>query len=270
MPDRDPPLLLILGGTADAAGLARRLAAERPEIEVLTSLAGRVRDPKPLPGRVRIGGFGGAEGLADFLRQNRVALVVDATHPFAARISANARAACDAVGVPRLQIRRPEWPRHPDDRWIETDTTEEAARRLPATGNRAFLTVGIGELAPFADLPDVWCLVRVVDPPAAPLLAGPHLALAARGPFAEADDTALMRDHRIDVLVTKHAGGNATYGKIAAARKLGIPVLMIRRPPAEPGDTATPEAAMAWIAEKLENKAGRCPDPQGVAAPLTP
>jgi precorrin-6A/cobalt-precorrin-6A reductase len=251
MPDRKAPLILILGGTADAATLARRLAVERPEVEVLTSLAGRVRNPRPLPGRVRIGGFGGAEGLAAFLRDARVALAIDATHPFAAQISAHARAACDAAGVPRLQIRRPEWPRHADDRWIETDTTEEAALRLPGIGRRAFLTVGVGELAPFADLPGVWCLVRVVDPPAAPLLSGPHLALAARGPFAEADEIALMRKHRIDVLVTKHAGGDATYGKIAAARKLGIPVLMIRRPPAEPGDTAPPEGAMAWIAEKL-------------------
>ncbi len=256
-----PPLVLILGGTADAAAIARRLAAERPDLDVLTSLAGRVKTPRTPPGRLRVGGFGGVAGLAAFLREARVAAVIDATHPFAARISANARAACDAAGVPRLQIRRPEWPRHPEDRWIEVDTTEDAALRLPGIGRRAFLTVGVGELAPFADLPGVWCLVRVVDPPAAPLLNGPHLTIAARGPFAEADDADLMRRHAIDVLVTKHAGGEATQGKLAAARKLGIPVLMIRRPPAEPGDAAPPEAATDWVGNLLKRWGRSCDRP---------
>jgi len=251
MPDREAPLVLILGGTADATAIARRLT-EVGECRVLTSLAGRVKSPKPPPGAVRVGGFGGAEGLRAFLVENRVAAVIDATHPFAARISANARAACDAAGVPRVQIRRPEWPRHPDDRWVEVATTEDAAVRLPSLGRRAFLTVGVTELGPFQDLPEIWCLVRVVDPPEKPLLNGPHLTVAARGPFAEEDDRRLMAEHGIDVLVTKHAGGAATYGKLAAARTLGIPVLMIRRPPAEPGDTAAPEEALAWLRGKTK------------------
>ncbi|WP_337996503.1 cobalt-precorrin-6A reductase [Oleispirillum naphthae] len=249
MPDREPPRILILGGTADAAAIAASLVATgtcRP----LTSLAGRVKSPQMPPGEVRIGGFGGAEGLRAFLTENRIKAVIDATHPFAAQISANARAACDAAGVPRLQVRRPEWPRHPADRWVEADSTQDAAQRLPALGRRAFLTVGVTELQPFRNLADTWCLVRVVDPPEKPLLDGPHRTLAARGPFAEEAERALMSDYAIDVLVTKHAGGNATYGKLAAARGLGIPVLMIRRPAAEPGDTAQAEDALAWLRGK--------------------
>jgi len=249
MPDREPPRILILGGTADAMAVAKALA-EAGGCRVLTSLAGRVKSPQMPPGEVRIGGFGGAEGLRAFLAESRIAAVIDATHPFAAQISANARTACDAAGIPRLQIRRPEWPRHPADRWVEVDTTEDAARRLPALGRRAFLTVGVTELGPFRTLPQTWCLVRVVDPPAQPLLDGPHATLAARGPFAEAAERALMTEYAIDVLVTKHAGGNATYGKLAAARDLGIPVLMIRRPPAEPGDTAEARDALAWLRGK--------------------
>ena len=256
MPD-PKPLVLILGGTADAIRIATQLVAQG-RYRVLTSLAGKVKSPKPLPGETRIGGFGGAAGLESFLIQNDVAAVVDATHPFAAQMSANARVACTAAQIPRLQIRRPEWPRSPADTWIEVDTVAEAATRLPALGQRAFLTVGLSELAPFRDRADLWCLVRVVDPPAAPLLDGPHLTIAARGPFREVDERVLLETHKIDVLVTKHAGGDATYGKLKAARDLGIPVLMIRRPAAEPGDTGLPEDAGKWV----EDKAGLRPDPR--------
>lgn len=243
-------LILILGGTAEAQAIAARLVAEGRR--VLTSLAGRVASPKAPPGEVRVGGFGGPAGLETFLRTARVAAVVDATHPFAAQISRNARLACDAAEVPRVQVRRAPWPRHPGDRWISTATVAEAAERLPETGRRAFLTVGVGELAPFRPLTQVWRLVRVVDPPAQPLLDGPHLTLAARGPFAEADELALLRTHAIDVLVTKHAGGAATYDKLAAARELGIPVLMVERPPAEPGDTCAPDEAAGWVRKVVE------------------
>lgn len=247
MPDRRR--ILILGGTADARAIAERLvAAHGGTLDVETSLAGRVRSPLRPPGRVRTGGFGGAAGLAAHLREQAVAAVIDATHPFAARMSAHARAACDACGIPRVQVRRPEWPRTPGDRWIETDTVAEAAARLPAAGRRPFLTVGIGELAPFADRFDLWCLVRVVDPPAAPLLRGPHRTIAARGPFAPDDERRLMAEAEIDVLVTKHAGGTATFAKIAAARELGLPVLMVRRPPPESGDAAAPDAVEDWLA----------------------
>lgn len=256
MPD-PKPLVLILGGTADAIRIATQLVALGCT-RVLTSLAGKVKSPKPIPGETRIGGFGGAAGLESFLLQNNVAAVIDATHPFAAQMSANARAACDATRIPRLQIRRPEWPRHPADRWVEVDTVAEAATRLPALGRRAFLTVGLGELEPFRDRTDLWCLVRVVDTPASPLLNGPHLTIAARGPFREADERILLETHKIDILVTKHAGGDATYGKLKAARDLGIPVLMVRRPPAEPGDTGLPEEAVAWV----KKQTGLCPDPR--------
>lgn len=243
-------LILILGGTAEAQAIAAALVAEGRR--VLTSLAGRVKSPKAIPGEVRIGGFGGPAGLETFLRTAGVAAVVDATHPFAAQISRNARLACDAAEVPRVQVRRAPWPRHPQDIWIEIETVAEAAARLPGIGRRAFLTVGVGELEPFRALAEIWRLVRVVDPPAQPLLEGPHLTLAARGPFAEADERALLQAHAIDVLVTKHAGGRATYGKIKAARELGIPVLMVKRPPDEPGDTCAPEAAVEWVRKAVE------------------
>ena len=256
MPD-PKPLVLILGGTADAIAIATALVA-KADCRVLTSLAGKVKSPKSIPGETRVGGFGGAAGLQSFLTQNNVAAVIDATHPFAAQMSANARRACDTTQIPRLQIRRPEWPREAADTWIEVDTVAEAAARLPTLGTRAFLTVGLSELAPFRDLAAVWCLVRVVDTPAAPLLNGPHLTIAARGPFREDAERALLETHRIDVVVTKHAGGSATYGKLKAARDLGIPVLMIRRPPPEPGDTGAPEEAVRWLGKQ----AGLRPDPR--------
>ncbi|MGI5439275.1 cobalt-precorrin-6A reductase [Streptomyces shenzhenensis] len=235
------PHVLILGGTAEARLLAAELAAG-PGVRVTTSLAGRVSRPAPLAGDVRTGGFGGAEGLAGWLAERRVDAVVDATHPFAAGITAHAARAAAATGVPLVVLRRPGWRPGDGDRWHPVPSLAAAADALPGLGRRAFLTTGRLGLAAFAHLAGVHCVVRSVDPPAPPL--PPHAeVLLARGPFTVADETALLRRHRIDVLVTKDSGGAATAAKLTAARTLGLPVIVVRRPPLPAGVAAVPDAA---------------------------
>jgi precorrin-6A/cobalt-precorrin-6A reductase len=237
--------LLILGGTAEALELAAACAA-RPGLAPISSLAGRTRVPALPPGEVRIGGFGGAGGLARFLVERGIDRVIDATHPFAAQISAHADQACREVGVPRLRLLRPPWVSVPGDRWIEVADFVEAAERLSGLGHRAFLTLGQRDLEAFAQL-DLWFLVRTIEPPGVlPLRQSQWLA--RRGPFAVEDERALLRAHAIDVVVTKASGGGATYAKLVAARQLGLPVLMIRRPPPPPGAVVgSVAAALAWL-----------------------
>jgi precorrin-6A/cobalt-precorrin-6A reductase len=236
---------LILGGTAEAVELARACAVG-PEVEVISSLAGRTRAPGLPPGEVRIGGFGGAAGLTRFLAERAIDRVIDATHPFAVQIGAHAELACREAGVPRLRLLRPPWIREAGDHWIEVADLAEAAQRLPELGCRVFLTVGHQELGAFARL-DLWFLVRAIEPPdALPLRQGQWLA--GRGPFSIEDEFALLRAHAIDVLVTKASGGGATYAKLAAARQLGLPVVMVRRPPPPPGPVVdSVEASLAWL-----------------------
>ncbi|MGE0256410.1 MAG: cobalt-precorrin-6A reductase [Alphaproteobacteria bacterium] len=244
------PSLLLLGGTGEAVALAADLAAAfGPRLRVISSLAGRTRDPRLPPGEVRVGGFGGAAALADFLRANAIDAVIDATHPFAAAISANAADACRAAGVPCLVLRRPAWSARPGDRWHEAADAAAAATLLPSLGRRAFLTIGPRDLAPFAALDRMWFLVRQVDPPAAPLPLRNGAVVVGRGPFAEAAERRLLVEHAIDVLVTRASGGAATVGKLDAARALGLPVVMIRRPPPPPGPSVTaPAEAVRWAA----------------------
>ncbi len=258
MPDHEPRRLLILGGTGEAAALAREaVAAFADRLAVVTSLAGRTRAPPAVPGEVRVGGFGGADGLADYLAHERIDLVVDATHPFAATISANARAACARAGVPRLVLARPPWQRRAGDRWIEVGDVAQAAAELADRGGRAFLTVGVKELHHFARLDGVFCLVRLIERPAAPLPLADHAVVTGRGPFTVADERRLLAAHRIEVVVSKASGGDATYAKIAAAREMGLPVIMVRRPPAPQGERVIGvTAALAWIAERLEDIIG--------------
>jgi len=247
--------VLILGGTGEARQLAAELVGH-PRFSVVSSLAGRVRAPVLPPGEVRVGGFGGVAGLAGYLRGERVDAVVDAvvdaSHPFAATISASAAAATGQLGVPLLVLRRPGWSPGPHDDWHWVPTLAGAAEALPGLGRRVFLTSGRGGLAAFAGLDEHWFLVRSVDPPLLPTPKRMH-TLLARGPFTLAGERTLLREHRIDVLVTKDSGGEMTRAKLLAAAELGIPVVIQSRPPTPPGVPveATVEAAVRWLAAAL-------------------
>jgi precorrin-6A/cobalt-precorrin-6A reductase len=244
--------LLILGGTGEAASLAEAVQQRLGDrAEVISSLAGRTRQPRALPGRVRTGGFGGPDGLADYLREIRIDLVVDATHPYATQISANARAACETACVPRLMLLRPPWEMQAHDNWIAVSDSAEAAQRIPQFGNRAFLALGSGDVSAFAGLKGVFLLLRVAETPDRPPLPGAKW-IVGRGPFHEADELRLLTEWRIDVIVSRNSGGNAALGKIAAARRLAIPVIMIERPVPEPGTRMGDiKETVEWIAEKL-------------------
>ncbi|MFK0119002.1 cobalt-precorrin-6A reductase [Streptomyces sp. NPDC090994] len=240
--------VLVLGGTAEARSLAESLTA-RPHTRVTTSLAGRVAAPRTPPGELRVGGFGGAEGLAGWLRAHAVDAVVDATHPFADTISRNAEQAAAATGVPLLVLRRPGWQPVAGDDWHEAGSLPEAAALLPSLGRRVFLTTGRMGLAAFAGGPDdLWFLVRSVEPPEPPY--PPRMdVLLDRGPFTLDGERHILARHRIDVLVTKDSGGAATAPKLTAAREAGVPVVVVRRPPVAQGVpvVADPEAALRWV-----------------------
>ena len=221
--------ILILGGTAEARQVAAALNA-RGDSEVTLSLAGRTGNPVGQGVPVRVGGFGGAEGLAAYLKENAIGLLVDATHRYAARISANGAEAVRHAGVPTLALRRPGWERMNDDRWTEVDDVAGAAHALGSAPRHVFLTLGRQEVHAFEAVPQHFYLVRSVDP-VEPPLALPHVeTILARGPFETADELKLLERHGIDAVVSKNSGGAATYGKIAAARALGIEVVMVRRP----------------------------------------
>lgn len=218
-----------------------------------SSLAGRVASPRLPPGGVRVGGFGGPEGLAVWLREHRVDVLIDATHPFAGTISFHAARAAATAHVPLLALRRPGWVPGAGDDWHEAGSLTEAAALLPALGRRVFLTTGRMGLAAFADLADPWFLVRSVDAPEAPHPARMEVLLD-RGPFTIEGERELLRRHRVDVLVTKDSGGAATAPKLTAAREARVPVIVVRRPPVPehvpvvPG----PEDAVRWITAHLE------------------
>jgi precorrin-6A/cobalt-precorrin-6A reductase len=239
--------LLVLGGSSEASALARALA-DRPDIDAILSLAGRTRSPVAPPIPYRVGGFGGIAGLADYLKRKTIDAVIDATHPFAAQMSAHAEAACRAANIQLAVLTRPPWRPEKGDRWTTVANMEDAARTLGDAPRRVFLTVGGLQLAAFAAAPQHHYLVRTIDPPEALSLLPDRRLILARGPFAVEDEIALMRDERIDVLVSKNSGGNATEGKVAAARALGLPVIMVERPAAGDAPTfETVEAVLAWI-----------------------
>jgi precorrin-6A/cobalt-precorrin-6A reductase len=249
-----PKRLLILGGTAEAAALARCVVAEfGSRGDVITSLAGRLPSRPDLPGRLRVGGFGGTAGLADYLRAERIDAVVDATHPFAAAISRNAAQACAELGVPRLMLLRPEWHPEPADRWLGVGSLAEAAALLPTIAGRAFLTTGPGGIEAFAHS-DCRFLVRLFAPPSAPLPLREHEIIVARPPFTCEHERELMLRYRVEALVTKNSGG-PTEAKLTAARDLGVPVVMIRRPPLPSEHSEhtvdSVEAAADWVVGRL-------------------
>jgi precorrin-6A/cobalt-precorrin-6A reductase len=244
--------VLILGGTAEARALAKALVDAG--VRVVSSLAGRVRDPALPVGEVRIGGFGGAAGLAAWVRDHHVTAVVDATHPFASTMTAHAVDACSDVGVALVVLRRPGWP--PEPGWVWAGSVPAAAALLPSLGKRAFLTTGRTGLAAFADL-DLEFLVRCVDPPTGPMPRRVQVLLD-RGPFTVDGERALMREHGIDVLVTKDSGGPLTSAKLAAARAEGVQVLVVRRPALPVGVEAveTVDAAFARLIPPADSGAG--------------
>jgi precorrin-6A/cobalt-precorrin-6A reductase len=240
-----PADVLILGGTAEARALAAALT--QAGVSVLSSLAGRVSEPALPAGQVRIGGFGGAAGLAAFLRSNPVRMVVDATHPFAATISANAARSCREVGVPLLRLARPGWADHPLAGQWQWAADYPAARELAARGRRVFLTSGRGSLPQFRSLRAEFVLVRLVEPPDGPLPDG-WSVLLSRGPYTVDGEQELLRANRIDVLVTKDSGGAMTAAKLVAAHYLGVRVVVVRRPPAGAGGAAVATAGQAAVA----------------------
>jgi precorrin-6A/cobalt-precorrin-6A reductase len=242
--------ILILGGTTEARLLAERLAA-RDDIAVTVSLAGRTRNPVDVPAMVRIGGFGGPEGLAAYLRAERVDALIDATHPFAAAMSFNAAEAARNAGVPLPALVRPAWTQQAGDRWREAANVADAVKLLGTVPRRVLVALGRNEVRALEAAPQHACLVRSVDPVEPPLRLEDVRYITARGPFPEADERILLEENRIDAVLAKNSGGDATYGKIAAARALGIEVIMVRRP--ERPDVPTVgrvEEALAWI--------GRC------------
>jgi precorrin-6A/cobalt-precorrin-6A reductase len=236
--------VLLLGGTGEARELAELLVSDG--VDVVSSLAGRTADAVHPVGDVRVGGFGGVDGLTAWLRANPVDAVIDATHPFAARMTASAAVAAAQTGVPHLVVRRAGWTPVPGDDWHWVDTASSAAELLPVLGSRVFLTIGRQGLADFATT-GLWTLARCVDPPE-PRPTWCTLVLA-RGPFALADELTLMRRHQIDVLVTKDSGGPATAAKLTAARQLSLPVVVIRRPELPSGPEVVESVAQAaqWV-----------------------
>ncbi|MFF0300507.1 cobalt-precorrin-6A reductase [Streptomyces sp. NPDC004562] len=246
--------VLILGGTTEARRLAE-LLHETPGLTPTSSLAGRVASPRLPPGEVRVGGFGGVEGLTAWLGEHRVDVLIDATHPFAGTISFHAARAAATAHVPLLALRRPGWTPVAGDDWHDVGSLEEAAHLLPALGRRVFLTTGRMGLAAFAALDEPWFLVRSVDAPEAP--HPPRMrVLLDRGPFTLDGERELLRSHRIDVVVTKDSGGSATAPKLTAAREAGVPVVVVRRPPVPDGVpvVADPEAAARWIRERYGSR----------------
>jgi precorrin-6A/cobalt-precorrin-6A reductase len=251
--------VLLLAGSTEATQVAR-LAAASPAIALTVSFAGRTAARAPMPDdvAVRVGGFGGPEGLRQHLEANAVAAVVDATHPFSAGMPFNAAAAALAAGVPRVRVLRPPWARQAGDRWTTVLSVAEAAAAVEASGaGNVLLTIGRQELAPFAACGRARLVARCIDPPDAGMLDRAEIILA-RGPFTVDEEVALLRHHHIDLVVSKNAGGAATEAKLVASRRLGLPIVMVERPPVPDGPTvATPTDAMAWLADALLESADR-------------
>ncbi len=249
--------LLILGGTTEAARLATTALDLWPpdRLAVITSQAGRIAPLRPLPGALRVGGFGGAAGLSAYLSDQAIDALIDATHPFAAVISQNAAEACRQAGVARLMLIRPPWQPCAGDRWTEVADMAAAAVALRQESRRVFLTTGPGALPAFSNLGDIWFLVRLFQPPATPLPLAQHTEVVARPPFTVEGESALLRQHRIDTLVSKNSGG-PTKAKLTAARAAGICVVMVARPAMPAGErVATVAAALDWLATRLQEPA---------------
>jgi precorrin-6A/cobalt-precorrin-6A reductase len=245
--------VLILGGTGDASKLAIE-ASTIPGIEIISSLAGRTRQPAEIGTQTRIGGFGGTEGLVTYLKDNAIDLLIDATHPFAAQISFNGATAAKICSIPHLMLIRPEWKPLEGDRWIEVDNIKSAVIVLESLAKRVFLTIGRQELSAFAHLEDIWFLMRTIDPPKSDTPIPKGKLLLEKGPFTLTRERELLKQNRIEAIVSKNSGGEATYAKIIAAREMGISVVMVKRPPVPESDRVTDvESALKWILKKMRS-----------------
>jgi precorrin-6A/cobalt-precorrin-6A reductase len=236
--------VLLLGGTAEARALAKTL---HPQVDVISSLAGRVPEPVLPIGPVRIGGFGGVDGLRRWLHEERIDALVDATHPFAATMTAHAAEVCGELRLPHLVVARPAW--DPGAAIVVKSDTEAAETVAQKRYSRVFLTTGRSGVNAFADS-DAWFLIRAVTEPDTAALPRHHELLLSRGPYHYDDEFAIMREHRIDALITKNSGGDMTRAKLDAAAALGIPVVMVARPQLPAGVTAvsTVQEAADWVA----------------------
>jgi len=244
------PLILILGGTSEASELAARLAS-RTDLQVISSLAGRVSQPRLPAGIVRVGGFGGVSGLISYLTHDNIGVVIDATHPFAWKISGNAELACNTLSLPLIALERPPWEPNEHDCWYTVPDVQAAATMVNHKNNRVFLSIGRQELGAFSRCEDAWFLVRAIDEPNEKLPANSKLILK-RGPFHLDDELQLFRNESISLIVSKNSGGTATYSKLEAARALKIPVIMIDRPLKHTIPTvARPEDVLLKLAEFL-------------------
>ncbi len=239
--------LLVLGGSSEAGLLARALST-RADLAAILSLAGRTANPAVSPLPTRIGGFGGVQGLIDFLQAERIDALIDATHPFAARMKRHAAAACAATKTPLCAFSRAPWIAKEGDRWTEVEDAAAAVRALDDEPRRVFLAIGRQQAGAFAGPSPHHFILRAIDAPSPESLPASLDLVLARGPFAIEDEIALMREKRIDIVVSKNAGGEATRAKIDAARALRLPVVMIRRPPApERPVFETLEGVLGWI-----------------------
>jgi precorrin-6A/cobalt-precorrin-6A reductase len=244
------PRVLLLGGTSEGSELATQLAA-RADLTVISSIAGRVSQPRLPVGIVRIGGFGGVTGLISYLINENIQVVIDATHPFASKISENAELACKALSVPLIALERPPWEPKAHDCWHAVPDVQAAAAMVNHTCNRVFLSIGRQELGAFSNCEDAWFLVRSIDEPSEKLPSNSKLILK-RGPFNLNDELQMLRDESISLIVSKNSGGTATYSKIEAARALRIPVVMIDRPRKYNSSTlARPDDVLRKLAEFL-------------------
>ncbi len=243
--------ILVLGGTGDSARLIPQLAA-LPNVETIASLAGRTPKPNiPSMGQVRMGGFGGIEGLVQYLKTEKIDLLIDMTHPFAAQITRNAAIAAGQVEIPHLLFCRPAWEQVAGDRWIEAVDLAAAAVLFPGMADRVFLTIGRQELGAFADVSDCWFLMRMITPPDLDRIPNGELLLD-QGPFDLEKETQILIDYNIGAIVSKNSGGNAAYAKIVAARNLEIPVVMIPRPLLPKGEVVSEiSGVMQWVMRQL-------------------